>query len=134
MKRSPLKRHTPLRRKPWRKALGTAEQRLNFKRAVLEADGGECVLAWPLDSVYHPLPARVWKSRCDGPLEAAHVIRKHTLRKLGYGADIVYSVDAAFTLCKAHHELHDSYALRVPDSLIPERCRRFAAMYGRRVA
>lgn len=127
MKRSPLKRHTRLHRKPWRKALGTAEQRLNFKRAVLEADGHRCLMnpryVWMADEPPHG---------CDGPLQAAHLIRKHTLRKQGYGAEVVYSVDAAFTLCRAHHQLHDSYALRVPDSLIPERCRRFAMHYGRR--
>ena len=122
-----MKRSAPLKRKPWRRALGTAEQRLAFKRAVLEADGRRCcmsLLNYDWDENCH----------CDGPLEAAHVIRKHVLRKRGYGADVVYSVDAAFTLCKAHHELHDSYALRVPDSLIPERCRRFAVQYGRPAA
>ena len=112
-------KRTPLKRKPWRRSLGTAEQRLRFKQAVLEADGHRCVV-------------RMFD--CDGPLEAAHVIRKHTLRKRGYGADVVYSVDAAFTLCRAHHQLHDSYALRVPDSLIPERCRRFAVHYGKGAA
>jgi HNH endonuclease len=110
-------KRTPLKRKPWRRALGTAEQRLRFKQAVLEADGHRCVYDknWFGDD-----------ECCDGPLQAAHVIRKHTLRKRGYGADVVYSVDAAFTLCRTHHQLHDSYALRVPDSLIPERCREFA--------
>ena len=117
-------KRTPLKRKPWRRALGTAEQRLAFKRSVLEADGG-CIMEPNF---------QVLGKACDGPLEAAHVIRKHVLRKRGYGADVVYSVDAAFTLCKAHHELHDSYALRVPDSLIPERCRRFAVQYGRPAA
>jgi len=124
-------KRTPLKRKPWRRALGTAEQRLRFKQAVLEADGG-CVM----DGRRYGFPVSMiaGNNRCDGPLEAAHVIRKHTLRKRGYGADVIYSVDAAFTLCRAHHELHDSYALRVPDSLIPERCRRFAVHYGRGAA
>ena len=57
-----------------------------------------------------------------------------SLTKAFDGADVVYSVDAAFTLCRAHHQLHDSYALRVPDSLIPERCRRFAVHYGKGAA
>ena len=122
-------KRTPLKRKPWRRALGTAEQRLAFKRAVLEADGHRCCVAHR-----HFLGPGITSPLCDGPLEAAHVIRKHVLRKRGYGVDVVYSVDAAFTLCKAHHELHDSYALRVPDSLIPERCRRFAVQYGRPAA
>ena len=126
MKRSPLKRRTPLHRKQWRKALGTAEQRLRFKQAVLEADR-DCVMLRP----YRGRDGEL-QDDCDGPLEAAHIIRKHTLRKQGCGAEVVYSVDAAFTLCRAHHQLHDSYALRVPDSLIPDRCRRFAMHYGRR--
>ena len=125
-------KRTPLKRKPWRRALGTAEQRLAFKRAVLEADGGRCCMN--RHGGERPRSGLRFGAVCDGPLEAAHVIRKHVLRKRGYGADVVYSVDAAFTLCKAHHELHDSYALRVPDSLIPERCRRFAVQYGRPAA
>ena len=115
-------RRTPLKRKPWRRALGTAEQRLLFRNAVLALDGGRCVMCRSQNVI------------TQDPLDAAHIIRKHTLRKRGYGANIVYSPDAAFTLCRAHHELHDSYALRVPDSLIPERCRRFAVQYGRPAA
>jgi hypothetical protein len=131
-------RRTPLRRKPWRRALGTPEQRLTFKLAVLDADGHQCVMSrgTPFSSpaMEDPstgktvIPARPPERRnagCDGPLEAAHILRKHTLRKRGYGADVVYSPASAFTLCRAHHQLHDSYALRVPDALIPERCREF---------
>jgi hypothetical protein len=118
-------KRTPLKRKPWRRALGTAEQRLAFKSAVLEADG-DCVMQGAV-ARYHRAPyvVSVPAPSCDGPLQAAHVIRKHTLRKLGYGADVVYSVDAAMTLCRAHHELHDSYSLRVPEELWPARCREF---------
>jgi hypothetical protein len=112
-------KRTPLKRKPWRRALGTADQRLRFKQAVLEADGYRCVVCGE-GRVDHSASGELTYY-----LEAAHVVRKHTLRKRGYGADVVYSVDAAFTLCRDHHALHDSYALRVPDSLIPERCREF---------
>ena len=111
-------KRTPLKRKPLR-LLGTAEQRYAFRKAVHAADWG-CVM-------------RDF-SRCDGPLDCAHVIPKQRLKKMGFGAGVVYSVDAAFLLCRRHHTRHDNHHERVPDSLIPERCRRFAVQYGRPAA
>ena len=112
-------KRTPLTRKPWRRALGTAEQRLAFKRAVLEADG-DCLM--------------VGIKLCEGPLQAAHVVPKQKLRRDGHGADVVYSVDAAVTLCRRHHEQWDRGFLPHVDALLPERCRRFAVQYGRPAA
>jgi hypothetical protein len=36
-------KRTALKRKPWRRALGTPEQRLAFKQAVLAADDYRCI-------------------------------------------------------------------------------------------
>ena len=60
-----------------------------------------------------------------------HVIPKQRLKREGYGPEVVYSADAAFTLCERHHNRHDNFLERVPDGLVPERCRRFAVAYGR---
>jgi hypothetical protein len=106
-----LKR-TALKRKPWRRALGDTELWAQFKFMVAQADDFTC--------------AMVGRSACDGPLQSCHVIQKSKLRDRGYGAETIYSVDAAFTACRRHHTRHDSYLERIPDSLIPERCLKFA--------
>jgi hypothetical protein len=119
-------KRTPLKRKPWRKALGTASQRLSFKREVLATDG-ECVMTTQLGRDWVRVKSKV---PCDGPLQAAHVIRKQTLRERGLGAEWVYSVDAAFTACQRHHERHDRGIERVPWDLLPARCQRFVQSLG----
>jgi hypothetical protein len=108
-------RRTALKRKPWRRALGTPKQRQDFKWAVLRADT-DCVM--------------LRRSFCAGHLQAAHVIPKQRLRRLGYGADVVYSVDSAMCLCEYHHIRHDNFIERVPTELIPGRCRRFVRSLG----
>ena len=110
-----MKRSGSLKRKP-REAFGTAEQRFWFKSRVHAEDGG-CVM--------------VGRSLCHGSLQAAHVIPKQRLKREGYGPEVVYASDAAFTLCERHHNRHDNFLERVPDGLVPERCRRFAVAYGR---
>lgn len=111
MKRSPLTRKTPLQRKPWRKALGSPEQRLSFKRRVHELDGGNCVM--------------VGRSLCEGDLHAAHVIPKRRLREMGFGAEVVYDPASAMSLCFRHHNRHDMALEKVPYSYVPQRCKVF---------
>ena len=103
-------KRTVFKRKPWPRGLGTPEQRYEFKKAVHQADWG-CVM--------------VGRSWCDGPLDCCHVIPKQRLRKQGYGPEVIYSVDAAFLACRRHHSRHDNYIERIPDEMIPQRCRDF---------
>ena len=100
-----------MKRKRW-KAVGNAELWAQFKFAVAAADAFTCVM--------------VGRSACDGPLQACHVIPKQRLKRMGYGAEDIYSVDAAFTACRRHHTRHDSHLERIPDGLLPERCKEFA--------
>lgn len=108
-------RRTPLKRKPWRKALGDPERRRSFKAAVLIRDG-DCVMRG--------------RSLCNGELQAAHVIPKHRLRKLGYGADVVYSASSAMCLCERHHNRHDRWLERVPYAYVPKDCKVFVNALG----
>jgi HNH endonuclease len=132
-------KRTALKRKPWRRALGDSELWAQFKFAVAQADDFTCVMrrgspftSPAMEDRYTGeivIPARRPTASavpCDGPLQACHVIPKSKLRDWGYGAETIYSVDAAFTACRRHHTRHDSYLERIPDSLIPERCREFA--------
>lgn len=105
-------KRTPLKRTNWREFLGTREQRQEFRYRVFREDGG-CVMTGFGNAV------------CDGPLDPAHVIPVQRLRRWGYGAEVVYSPDAAFTLCRKHHSRHDSGFEKVPESLWPARCREF---------
>jgi len=100
-----------MKRKPWRKALGTPEQRLAFRQAVLLADGYRCRMAG--------------KSNCQGELQAAHVVSKEKLRRQGFGAETIYDPASAMTLCERHHNRHDRHLERVSYELLPQRCRDF---------
>ena len=113
MKETPLKRRS-------RKVFGDAQLWAQFKFGVAQADDFTCVM--------------VGRSVCDGKLEAAHVLPKQRLKRAGYGAEVIYSLDAAFTLCARHHNRHDRGLERVPEALVPERCRRFAVAYGKPAA
>ena len=106
----------PIRRKRWRTSLGTPEQRLVFRLGVLTQDGFDCVMHGQSD--------------CTFDLQAAHIIPKRTLRDLGFGADVIYSVDAAMTLCERHHNRHDRGLERVPWDRLPDRCKEFVSRLG----
>jgi len=125
-------RKTPLRRKPWRKALGTPAQRLAFRLGVLAADNMTCVMerdrfaAIQIDGDL----VKELSLGCEGPLQACHIISKRKLRELGHGADTIYSVDAAFTACERHHRRHDMGYERVPWERLPARCKQFVSRLG----
>lgn len=105
-----------MKRKPWRRSLGTSDERFAFKLGVLAADGVTCVM--------HGV------SRCEGELQAAHVIPKRKLRVLGFGSEVIYSADAAMTLCQRHHNRHDWALEHVPYELVPKRCQEFVIAFG----
>jgi hypothetical protein len=115
MKRTALARKTPLKRKPWRKALGTPETRLSFKEAVCSTS---CLMK---DNSRVP---------CRGPLQAAHMLPKRLLRELGYGAEVIYDPASSVSLCEGHHTRHDFYVERVPAELLPVHVVQFAAELG----
>lgn len=114
MKRSPLKRTTPLargtarlkaRRRP---AVGTVEQRVEFKLAVC-----------------HPLAvcAVTDDGPCEGELHAHHVVPQAWLRKHFAGlsihlAELLWDARNGMPLCRRHHDRHTLATRRVPLSAL----------------
>jgi hypothetical protein len=113
MRRTALKRKTPLKRGR-KKVYGTAPEWRRFKQLVVELDGG-CVMRFVHE--------------CDGELQACHVIPKQALKRRGW-SDLIWLPESAFCGCERAHRRSDSGRERVPRSLLPARCIRFAKGLG----
>jgi hypothetical protein len=113
MKRTALKRKTPLKRGR-KKVYGTAPEWRYFKKTVIDLDGG-CVMR-----LVH---------ECEGELQACHVIPKQALKRRGL-SDLIWLPQSAFCGCEKAHRRSDSGRERVPRSLLPARCIRFAERLG----
>jgi len=120
VKRSPLKRTTPLargtarlkaRRRP---AVGTVEQREMFKLQVCHP-GAVCAV--------------VDDGPCEGELQSHHVVSQQWLRKrfAEFGpvglALMLWEPANGMPLCRRHHDRHTLATRRVPlSALTPEHC------------
>jgi hypothetical protein len=115
VKRSPLTRHTPLRRK---KALAG---RKPIQGAV---KGG-------IKTAPHFLPASacIAAPGCEGRLDRHHILPVQQLRKRGL-AHVADSPANLAPLCRRHHARHHSRFSPVPLELVPEPAQDFAASLG----
>jgi hypothetical protein len=92
-----------------------SEESLNFKAAVLAADGG-CIA----ESVESP---------CEGVLQAHHAITAQSLRKAGLREHLTDPrVGAA--VCYRHHRRHHNRAEPLKRAMLPMRVEEFAAEHG----
>lgn len=119
MKRSPLRRLTPLARstKPLRsrgRRRGNADAAAEFKTVVCSEP---CIGT--------DIPGHV----CDGPLQAMHVVPKQTLRRRGLH-HLVYDAANGVAGCYRVHRRHDLGVERIPRVLLPERCIEWASAHG----
>jgi hypothetical protein len=115
VKRAPLKRRKPLRRRARNTspALQIDARRL-WRQAVLRSDGYRCVLA---------------PSGCTGALQAHHPLPQQLLKREGY-ADRLWAVENGLTLCEGHHMAFERSALEIPAALLHPETWTFARSLG----
>jgi hypothetical protein len=92
-----------------------AQERRDFKVAVLAADRGCVVHDDPLD--------------CDGPLQAHHVVSQQRLRRTGR-LDLAWDPANGASVCERAHTRHTLGVERIALSRLPARCVSFAAVHG----
>lgn len=83
-----------------------------WQRLVLMRDG--CVLKGVRDD------------RCEGDLQAHHVITQQQLRKRGL-SDVAWDVRNGMGLCERHHRRHTNATERIPYELVSAGTHEFAA-------
>lgn len=92
-----------------------AEERLDFKTAVLAVDG-RCLI--------HDDPAD-----CSGDVQAHHVVTQQQLRKADRD-DLLWDPNNGMAICDRAHDRHHSAHERIPLARVPRRCIAFARRYG----
>lgn len=93
----------------------TAEERRDFKLAVLALDG-RCLVHDDLGD-------------CSGPLQAHHCLTQQQLRRRGF-ADRLWTPENGMTICERAHARHTKAVERIERSRVPERCVVFAEDLG----
>lgn len=66
---------------------------------------------------------------CDGPLQAMHVVSKHTLKRRGLRR-LLWDVENGVAGCYLIHRRHDLAVERIPRVLLPDRCMEWARTHG----
>lgn len=121
MKRSPLTRKTPLRSvamlknsRRVRASKSEVSAREFFKRAVCSKP-----------CVGRQIPGH----ECDGPLQAMHIVSKHTLKNRGLRR-LLWDVRNGIPGCYRLHRRHDLAVEKIPRDLLPPAALEFAAEHG----
>ena len=119
MKRTELKRRTPLKRSTKRESKADAAARRRFYDAVLERDDYRCI--------------RAGEGECTGALDAHHVISKQTLKAHASTAanvtarrNLVWDPRNGVTVCRGHHAHLTVRADRLTAGEVPPEARDFA--------
>lgn len=100
----------------------TSQPSMRFRSGVLARSAWRCVLA---------------DETCDGALEAHHVIKRQTLRKLaergdlrGDLADALEDTRNGFAVCRAHHHRVERGSLMLRRDDLPTSVEAFAEAFG----
>ena len=130
MKRSRLKRYTRLQRSKPIEARATPRRkpRHSGKRpTVAEVNAREQfkTVACSEPCIGRRIPGHV----CDGPLQAMHVVSKHTLKRRGLRRHL-WDVANGVAGCERIHRRHDLAVERIPRELLPARCIEWAERLG----
>lgn len=72
---------------------------------------------------------RIPGHECDGPLQAMHVVSKHTLKRRGLRRHL-WDIENGVPGCYRLHRRHDLAVEKIPRALLPERCIEWAARLG----
>lgn len=114
MKRSPLLRRTPLRTWPARRTVQAKNAAALFHHTVC----AEPCIGLQLEG-----------HRCDGRLQAMHVVPKQTLRRRNLG-HLRYDPLNGIAGCERIHRRHDLKVELIPRALLPQRCIDWAATHN----
>lgn len=66
---------------------------------------------------------------CEGPLQAMHVVSKHTLKRRGL-RKLLWDAANGVPGCYRIHRRHDMAVERIPRALLPDRCVEWARRHG----
>lgn len=94
----------------------TLDEKLEFRVAVLAADGG-CIAAGK------------YGDDCEGDVQAHHVITQQQLRQHGLD-DLLWDPTNGAAVCATHHRRHHSRRQPIRTEFLPARCLVFAAKQG----